>query len=62
MVFRSRELRAAEENSRARSFGPVTIRFHFHDATILQSEFKALDEVAALQVRCLGRAALWAGG
>jgi hypothetical protein len=55
MVFRSRELRAAEEQSRAKSFGPVTIRFHFHDGTILQSEFGALDEVSALRV---GRARL----
>jgi hypothetical protein len=57
MVFRSRELRAAEEESRAKSYGPIPIRFHFPDGTILQAQFGALDEVVVLQVGACSTAA-----
>lgn len=49
-VFRTRAARDAEEARAAAALGPVRVRLHWPDGTLLQSEFKATEPLSAVQV------------
>jgi hypothetical protein len=47
----TKALREAAELKRAEVYGPIPVRIHFPDSTIVQAAFSAVDTIAALQVR-----------
>lgn len=48
-AFRTSELREAEQRTRAQQFGPVMVRFHLPDQSIIQATFSASDTISSLQ-------------
>lgn len=48
-VFKTRTAREAESAARAASMGPVRVRLHLPDGTLLQSDFKATDALSRVQ-------------
>lgn len=47
--LKTQKLREQDERRRAEQFGPVPVRIHFPDDTIVQAEFKPLEPLSALQ-------------
>ena len=47
--LKTQKLREQDERRRAEQFGPVPVRIHFPDDTIIQAEFKPLEPLSALQ-------------
>ncbi len=47
--LKTQKLREQDERRRAEQFGPVPVRIHFLDGTIVQAEFKPLEPLSALQ-------------
>lgn len=52
-MFRTRAAREAEEARAAAAMGPVRVRLHWPDGTLLQAEFKATEQLAKVQVGVL---------
>lgn len=48
-LFKPRAMREAEEAARASSLGPIRVRLHFPDATIIQATFSASQPLSAVQ-------------
>eukprot|EP00882_Tetradesmus_deserticola_P028358 GHRQ01031589.1.p1 GENE.GHRQ01031589.1~~GHRQ01031589.1.p1 ORF type:complete len:403 (+),score=161.86 GHRQ01031589.1:119-1210(+) len=48
-VFRTRTAREAESATRASAMGPVRVRLHLPDGTLLQSDFRATDALSKVQ-------------
>ncbi|KAF6257927.1 hypothetical protein COO60DRAFT_1701571 [Scenedesmus sp. NREL 46B-D3] len=49
LTFRTRTAREAESAARAAAMGPVRVRLHLPDGTLLQSDFKATDSLSQVQ-------------
>lgn len=47
--LKTQKLRDQDERRRAEHFGPVPVRIHWPDGTILQAEFRAVESLGALQ-------------
>ncbi|KAA6416558.1 MAG: plant UBX domain-containing 1 [Trebouxia sp. A1-2] len=47
--LKTQKLREQDERRRAEQFGPVPVRIHFPDDSIVQAEFKPLEPLSALQ-------------
>lgn len=47
--LKTQKLREQDERRRAEQFGPVPVRIHFPDDTIVQAEFKPLEPLSVLQ-------------
>ena len=47
--LKTQKLRDQDERRRAEQFGPVPVRIHFPDNSIVQAEFKPLEPLSALQ-------------
>lgn len=48
-LMKTQKLREQDERRRAEQFGPIPVRLHFPDGSIVQANFKALDTLASLQ-------------
>ena len=48
-LFRPRAMREAESAALAASLGPIRVRLHFPDATIIQATFQASQPLSAVQ-------------
>lgn len=49
--FHTKAAREAAEKAKAASYGPIPVRVHLPDNTILQAAFSALEPLSKLQVR-----------
>lgn len=47
--MKTQKLREQDERRRAEQFGPIPVRVHFPDGSIVQANFKALETLASLQ-------------
>ena len=47
--LKTQKLREQDERRRAEQFGPVPVRVHFPDGTVIQAEFKPLETLSSLQ-------------
>lgn len=47
--MKTQKLREQDERRRAEQFGPIPVRVHFPNGSIVQAEFKALETLASLQ-------------
>lgn len=53
--FHTKAAREAAEKAKAASYGPIPVRVHLPDNTILQAAFSALEPLSKLQVRWVER-------